>query len=113
MCQWTGLGRLTSPVIFPLFLRRDRMSSRVDFPAPLGPSSAKHSPGKALPRDGNSTCATAGRSAWLIESCKAEQAWMQAAAHCLRAGRGLPGAVEQKSASMRYLRLQDLMPDAG
>ena len=86
MCKWTGLGRLTSPVIFPLFLRRDRMSSRVDLPAPLGPSSAKHSPGKALPRDGNSTCATAGRSN--SSSQQGRGALIQAAAHCLRGQAG-------------------------
>ena len=71
--ECVGLGRLTSPVIFPLFLRRDRMSSRVDFPAPLGPSSARHSPGKALPRDGNSTCEAARRSACSRRAGKAER----------------------------------------
>lgn len=47
MGQIRALGEqaLTSPVILPLFLRRDRMSSSVDFPAPLGPRSARHSPG--------------------------------------------------------------------
>lgn len=60
---YTGLRRgvrnePTSPVILPLLLRRDRMSRRVDFPAPLGPSSARHSPGLALPNDGCSTCAS-------------------------------------------------------
>lgn len=47
----------TWPVILPLLLRRDRMSSSVDLPAPLGPSSATHSPGYALPDTGCSTCA--------------------------------------------------------